>query len=1003
MGVHSLWEIVGPSARPVRLEALSRRKLAVDASIWIYQFLKAMRDKDGNALHNSHIVGFFRRICKLLYFGIQPVFVFDGGAPVLKKRTIGRRKERRRDKLETLQQTALKLLSIQLQKRAEEDYKRKSQPKRKKSESKETKIDENKELEFANYYEDFDNLGVQADEKADSQETLPVVPKKQPVFRKDDDYHLPDLEDIVVGENDQRMITDWEFKRLTEGLEDELDGIDLDTIDPTSEAFHELPIATQYMVLSHLRLRSRLRMGYTKEQLDTLFPNRMDFSKFQISMVQKRNFLTQKLMNINGMDNVDIITTRRVAGERGREYQLMKNDDGYTLSLPTDGNSLNRPIELDEVGNVIERRKEQSIREGRMVKSEGEEDDDDEFEFEDVPVENGDSQPVTATTDQISLVDLELMFSETENKMVEAYKMSNSFVPDIEAEDEVEKLIKFHKSQMANKTSKPETVVSPHEVVRPTVVKPQATQPMQQFKERKDVLPEPKTFKIPEISFKKSMLFSKVLPDAMSLPQQAPLQMAALPLLPLLPLLLKTLNPTKDIEKIISHDDLDVSVTEQPKPKEKAKPAPNWFTESQVGFGKSNPYNTDYSIYNKESTKSKDEEMGLMSFEQAREYLADEVSNEESDKDDSDVEIIEPKAAVAPVQKEEHEAETVAISDVIKSQAAQVSLLDYDFSESEEEDLIQQLEKEEQEHERFTTALNNGQQTQQQWTLEDEKQLQDRRNKEQRDADEVTLSMIQDVQELLSRFGIPFITAPMEAEAQCATLYQIGLVDGIITDDSDCFLFGGDMIYKNMFNEKNYVECYRVNDIENDFGLNRDKMIELAVLLGSDYTEGIKGVGKVTLMEILAEFGNTEESSLVEFRNWWMRIQMGAKLDDNETSIRKKLRKTFLKKLFLDNEFPDPRVIEAYLNPEVDKDETQFVWGTPDLDRLRTFLTYSIGWNQQRIDEVLVPVIKDINKKKQTTLEEFFPKDTLQKRRELMLGKRLKNATTKLSNKRHKK
>lgn len=44
MGVNSLWDILGPSARPVRLEALSRKKLAVDASIWIYQFLKAVRD-----------------------------------------------------------------------------------------------------------------------------------------------------------------------------------------------------------------------------------------------------------------------------------------------------------------------------------------------------------------------------------------------------------------------------------------------------------------------------------------------------------------------------------------------------------------------------------------------------------------------------------------------------------------------------------------------------------------------------------------------------------------------------------------------------------------------------------------------------------------------------------------------------------------------------------------------------------------------------------------------
>jgi 5'-3' exonuclease len=38
-------------------------------------------------------VGTFRRIMKLLFHGVKPVFVFDGEAPVLKKRTLVRRAE----------------------------------------------------------------------------------------------------------------------------------------------------------------------------------------------------------------------------------------------------------------------------------------------------------------------------------------------------------------------------------------------------------------------------------------------------------------------------------------------------------------------------------------------------------------------------------------------------------------------------------------------------------------------------------------------------------------------------------------------------------------------------------------------------------------------------------------------------------------------------------------------------------------------------------------------
>lgn len=64
------------------------KAMAIDSSIWIYQFQATMRDKDGRALSNAHVLGFLRRICKLLFYGIKPVFVFDGGAPALKKTTL---------------------------------------------------------------------------------------------------------------------------------------------------------------------------------------------------------------------------------------------------------------------------------------------------------------------------------------------------------------------------------------------------------------------------------------------------------------------------------------------------------------------------------------------------------------------------------------------------------------------------------------------------------------------------------------------------------------------------------------------------------------------------------------------------------------------------------------------------------------------------------------------------------------------------------------------------
>eukprot|EP00798_Chlamydomonas_sp_ICE-L_P030424 gene30424-35430_t len=76
------------------------------------------------------------------------------------------------------------------------------------------------------------------------------------------------------------------------------------------------------------------------------------------------------------------------------------------------------------------------------------------------------------------------------------------------------------------------------------------------------------------------------------------------------------------------------------------------------------------------------------------------------------------------------------------------------------------------------------------------------------------------------------------AEAQCAWMDQEGLVDGVVTDDSDAFLFGATHVYRNIFENKRYVEEYRASDIARELGLDRERLISLALLLGSDYTEG---------------------------------------------------------------------------------------------------------------------------------------------------------------------
>jgi hypothetical protein len=46
------------------------------------------RDDRERVISNVHLKGLFHRICKLLYFNIRPVFVFDGAVPDIKRRTV---------------------------------------------------------------------------------------------------------------------------------------------------------------------------------------------------------------------------------------------------------------------------------------------------------------------------------------------------------------------------------------------------------------------------------------------------------------------------------------------------------------------------------------------------------------------------------------------------------------------------------------------------------------------------------------------------------------------------------------------------------------------------------------------------------------------------------------------------------------------------------------------------------------------------------------------------
>lgn len=228
---------------------------------------------------------------------------------------------------------------------------------------------------------------------------------------------------------------------------------------------------------------------------------------------------------------------------------------------------------------------------------------------------------------------------------------------------------------------------------------------------------------------------------------------------------------------------------------------------------------------------------------------------------------------------------------------------------------------------------------------------------------DVTQQMAREIQLMLRLFGLPYITAPMEAEAQCAELVALRLADGVITDDSDVFLFGGTFVYKNMFNNKKYVECFKLSDLQHDLGMDRTKLVQLAYLLGSDYTEGLAGVGPVLAMEILSIFQG--DDALVKFRQWWLKVQQGkdSNLDDTRGATMRRIKKSLRNKVTLDANWPDPNVLDAYYDPQVDVSREAFQWGLPDLDSLRSFFLEYLRWPNDRTDHYLLPAIEAQNRR----------------------------------------
>ncbi len=147
--------------------------------------------------------------------------------------------------------------------------------------------------------------------------------------------------------------------------------------------------------------------------------------------------------------------------------------------------------------------------------------------------------------------------------------------------------------------------------------------------------------------------------------------------------------------------------------------------------------------------------------------------------------------------------------------------------------------------------------------------LEEARSKAQQ-ATFLTKDMVDEAKKLLDYMGIPWVQAPSEGEAQAAYMAKKGDTYASASQDFDSLLFGAPNLVRNLaitgkrkLPRKNvYVdvkpEMILLEENLKNLGITREQLIDIGILVGTDYNEGIKGIGPKTALKLLKKYGSLE-------------------------------------------------------------------------------------------------------------------------------------------------
>nr|XP_057664523.1 DNA excision repair protein ERCC-5 homolog [Diorhabda carinulata]XP_057664532.1 DNA excision repair protein ERCC-5 homolog [Diorhabda carinulata] len=966
MGVHGLWKLIESSGKPVPLETLENKVLAVDVSIWLHQAIKGFQDNKGAPIANAHLLGIYHRVCKLLYFKIKPIFVFDGGVPTLKRQTIAKRNQYRSKNSSEADRLQRQLISTLLKHTAISkvlsEKTKASLPLLKKSS---TKYDTLYDPPSA----DFDSLESSDEEVTGSSSTTDSSPTKQ-----------------------------W----------------DLHSIDTTSHYFKSLPLEVKHEILTDLK-DTRKQNSWGK--LHQLPKQSDDFSNYQMKRLLKRQEVQTALDNVlkemGGMSlslaelesllndqgiktNNDSNFGKRIASDNKTRYlyikDIQKEIKESEKAEETKKTSVSNTNEQEELKEAIQL----SLQETPSTSN---------FEAADLTIET------KADLEEEEELQRAIQLSLGKNPHLKELKPSFSFLESFNdgdfqssSEEDFEDLTQTFNKPTVKAMSSAQNYMMEYSGLTPAEIE-------KIIGDNKNLYLSFKNAKLTELNAdlvreseqskgkeQKNLKGEDIIKQTQSEDQnnknssmtnseQTPKQ--------------DETDVEDDIELMSNSDSDDddfctVDITEKDISKEKGvkntkdnlllKENQPIIFEVVIDPNKIEADDLFGDIF--EANTVKDLQGDFLAKENLHnnvktlENFIEPNHKDDRSKDSSNAPLVDEKKLVDSMEQDSIDKEKSNICKDFINNKTKIDEVNNEESVEENDQVDENKEKM-----NLSDNITLTMPAVPKLTIQEMQELKDNlmhdkidiireKSKKERLANNITDQMYQEAQELLELFGVPYIVAPMEAEAQCAFLDEIELTNGTITDDSDIWLFGGKTVYKNFFNQSKYVMEFKSENIEHHFKLNRQQMILLALLVGSDYTIGLQGVGPVTALEILSIFppNQTQEytlsnqqllSGLKEFKSWYLKGKTGG---SGRSSLKNKLKNV----TFVDN-FPSCQVVEAYLDPKIETSRTPFSWSKPDITGLTVFAKEKFGWTMKKTEDILNPVIKKIEENRsQKCIKDYF-------------------------------